>query len=151
MPLTPFHLGPGLFFGMLFIKYLDLISFLIGNVVLDIEPGIIVLSNIKNPYTSYSHHGFFHTIIGAFMVSVAAAFLLDKVRSNIRIRLEKSRMVKVVEKSPSYLKIFSSLFLGTMLHIGVDSLMHYDVFPFWPSKFNPLLRIMPLISPGPCL
>ncbi len=41
MPLTPFHLGPDLFFGLLFFSYVDFPTFLVANVIVDIEPILV--------------------------------------------------------------------------------------------------------------
>jgi len=147
MPFTPFHLGPGLFFEMIFLKYLDFFAFLLGNVILDIEPFFVVLYNFKYPYRSYPHHAFFHTILGAFLVSVLTAIILDEFQQKIQKAALKhlpSEFEKILSNTSSFPKIFFSVFLGTLLHLLFDSFMHYDVLPFWPFHFNPLLR---LISP----
>lgn len=149
MPVTPFHLGPGLFFGIIFIKYLDPVAFLLGNVILDVEPFFIVLYSIKNPYRFHYTHGFFHTIVGAFLLSLLAAFILKRFQQKIRkaskildlscLRLD---LKKILKGNSGFRRIFLSVFAGTLLHLVFDALTHYDVFPFWPSHFNPLLRLV---------
>jgi len=140
MPITPFHLGPGLFFGTIFLKYLDFLSFLLGNVILDVEPFCIVLYNLHYPSRSYPHHALLHTILGAFLMSFLSALILNEFKKKIKKRLQRFKILQV----SSFGKIFLSVFAGALLHLVFDSLMHYDVFPFWPWRFNPLLR---LISP----
>jgi len=136
MPLTPFHLGPGLFFGIIFIKYLDFFAFLLGNVILDIEPFFVILLHLGQPYSSYSHHGALHSLFGALVISLATAFLLNRFKKRIGKILAGFNILH----ASSFRKIFLSVFLGTLMHLLFDSLMHYDVFPFWPFHFNPLLR-----------
>lgn len=139
MPVTPYHLGPGLFFGVLLNRFVDLFSFLLGNVILDLEPGVLILLNWGKPYLSYSHHRFFHTILGALALCLIFTLILNRFKKRIYGFLKKLRLAK---KIPSFGKIFFSLFLGTLTHLFFDSLMHYDVFPFWPSKYNPFLRLI---------
>lgn len=50
MPLTPFHLGPALLLGLIFLRYVDFPTFLVANVIVDIEPMFIMLFNLD-----YSH------------------------------------------------------------------------------------------------
>jgi len=141
MPLTPFHLGPGLFFGTIFLKYIDFLAFLLGSVVLDVEPFFIVLRELIEK-KDYAHHQFFHTILGAFLASLVASFILNKFQNRIRKEFKRYKLFQKIgfSKSSSFSKIFFSVFSGAILHLLFDALMHYDVFPFWPSKYNPLLR-----------
>ncbi|MBL7156473.1 MAG: DUF4184 family protein [Candidatus Pacebacteria bacterium] len=142
MPITPFHLGPGLFFSIIFNKYLDVLGFLLGNVILDFEPLLTVLYNINYPYRSYPHHGFIHTIIGAILVSLLAGIILNRFQYGIKQKLRKVLFLENFIKIASFSKIFLSIFLGAITHLLFDSFMHYDVFPFWPFKFNPLLGLI---------
>ena len=145
MPITPLHLGPGLFFGMILVKYINLFAFLFGSIVLDIEPLSVVLYNINYAYRSYPHHGFIHTILGAFLVSLLLALLLKEFQQKIKKLLSKFpslNLAQIWKEGSGFLKIFLSVFLGTLTHLIFDSFMHYDVFPFWPSKFNPLLKLL---------
>ncbi len=133
MPLTPFHLGPGLFFGMLLLRVFNLFAFLAGSVIMDIEP--IVLIFVKKCYLSCPHHSFFHSILGALVGSIAVALILK-----IFARpLEKFSLKLKIKQSFSFPILFLSSFSAWFLHIFFDSLTHFDVFPFWPSKYNPFL------------
>lgn len=160
MPVTPFHLGPGLFFGIIFLKYLDLVCFLVGNVIVDIEPFFVVLyEGITNKLSSYPYHGFLHTIIGAFLISLLSTFILKKFqqeKNNILLKISQFRIMKdyskwnlkelniekILLQNSSFKKIFLSVFLGALFHIFFDAFTHRDVFPFWPlTHFNPLLGL----------
>lgn len=145
MPITPFHLGPGLFFGMILVKYINLLAFLFGNIVLDIEPLSMVLYNINYAYRFYPHHGFIHTILGAFLVSLLSALLLKEFQQKIKKLLSKFpnlNLAQIWKGDSGFSKIFLSVFLGTLTHLTFDCFMHYDVFPFWPSKLNPFLKLL---------
>lgn len=145
MPLTPFHFGPGLFIGLIFIKYLDLVAFLIGNVILDVEPFLVVLYEQFCGFSLYPYHGFFHTIIGAILISFLAALILKKLEQPIKRMLTQCLNFEFAQnfiRPSSFNRLFFSVFSGTLLHLVFDSFTHQDVFPFWPSHYNPLLRLI---------
>mgnify|MGYP001098189064 CR=1 FL=1 len=132
MPLTPFHLGPSLFLGVLTLKFLNLWGILLGSIIMDLEPLILIF--VRKCYYC-PHHGFFHSILGAIFGSLILAFVLfllkdklDRISSNLKIK-----------QSFSFKTLFFSCLLSWLLHIFFDSLTHYDVFPFWPSLYNPFL------------
>jgi len=123
MPLTPFHLGPGLFFGMLTSRFLDLSAFLLGSIILDIEPLIAFLSgNFENPHHQFT--SFLGGILGAIIVWLA-----------IRVFRKKKQGL-------SNLSVFLGGLAGCWLHVIFDALMHYDVSPFWPLGGNPFLNLI---------
>ena len=68
MPFTPFHFGPGLLFGLLLLSYIDFPTFLLANVIIDIEP-ILVLSLKLN----YPLHGILHSFLGGIIFSFLLA------------------------------------------------------------------------------
>jgi len=131
MPLTPFHLGPGLFLGSLTSKILNLWALLLGSIVMDIEPVILLLIN---PCYSCPHHGFFHSILGAILGSLILAAILYKFREKLNQISLKFR----IRQSFSFKVLFFSSLIAWLIHIFFDSLIHFDVFPFWPSHFNPI-------------
>lgn len=75
MPLTPFHLGPGLLVGLLFFSFIDFPTFLVASVIVDVEPFLVLVFNLDFPL-----HGFFHSFLGGTLV----AFLLSLVMSRVR-------------------------------------------------------------------
>ena len=131
MPLTPFHLGPGLFLGSLTSKILNLWALLLGSIVMDIEPVILLLIN---PCYSCPHHGFFHSILGAILGSLILAAILW----HFRAKLDKISLKFKIQQSFSFPVLFFSTLVAWLVHIFFDSLIHFDVFPFWPSHFNPI-------------
>jgi len=131
MPLTPFHLGPGLFLSVLTLRFFNLWAILFGSIVMDIEP--LVLLIVKRCYYC-PHHAFFHSILGAFFGSLILAAILWQYREKLN---EISLRFKI-QQHPSFKILFSSSLVAWLIHIFFDSLTHFDVFPFWPSHFNPI-------------
>lgn len=138
MPLTPFHLGPGLFFGILTFRFLDLLAFLIGSILLDIEPTSVVLYNLNYPYLSYPHHGILHSFFSGIFTALLIALILSNYKEKISNYLGKFNL----SQKSSFLSIFLGALFGHWIHVIFDSFMHYDVFPFWPSNFNPFLDLI---------
>ena len=132
MPLTPFHLGPGLLFGVLTLRYFNLWAILLGSVLMDIEP--LVLLFLGRCY-SCPHHGFWHSILGAILGSLILAVILWAFRG----KLDKISLRFKIQQSFSFPVLFFSSLAAWLLHIFFDSLAHFDVFLFWPLKYNPIL------------
>lgn len=131
MPLTPFHLGPGLFLGALTLKFFNLCTILLGSIVMDIEPMVLL---IVNPCLSCPHHGFFHSILGAILGSLILAVILYSQKE----KLNKLSLKFKIQQSFSFPVLFFSSLLSWLIHIFFDNLTHFDVFLFWPSHFKPL-------------
>jgi len=47
MPFTPYHLGPGLFVGLLFLGFIDFPTFLVASVIVDMEPFLVLTLNLN--------------------------------------------------------------------------------------------------------
>ena len=75
MPFTPYHLGPALLFGLLFLSFMDFPTFLVANVIVDIEPFLVQTLNLNYPL-----HGFFHSLLGGTLVAVPLALLMHQIR-----------------------------------------------------------------------
>jgi len=131
VPLTPFHLGPGLFFGVLTLRFFNFWAILLGSLVMDFEPLILL---IINPCYSCPHHWFFHSILGAIFGSLILAAILYKLRE----KLNKISLKYRISQPFSFKILFFSSFTAWLIHIFFDNLTHYDVFLFWPSKYKPL-------------
>ena len=131
MPLTPLHLGPGLLLGVFTIKFFNLWAILLGSVVMDVEPMVLL---IVNPCYSCPHHWFFHSILGAILGSLILAAILYKFREKLNQISLKFR----ISQPFSFKILFFSSLVAWLIHIFFDSLTHFDVFPLWPSHFNPI-------------
>ena len=132
MPLTPFHLGPALFFGLMFFRYLNLPAFLVANVIVDIEPFIVLLFRLDYPL-----HGFFHSFLGGSL----AAFVLYLTMVRIYPHVRKAMDTFGLGQDMSHRKIMLSCLFGVYLHIILDSVLYTDIMPFFPSSVNPFLSL----------
>lgn len=131
MPFTPLHLGSGILLGYLSLRFSNLWAILLGSVVMDFEPLVLL---IINPCYSCPHHGFFHSILGATLGSLIISILLWRFReplNGISLRFK-------IQQSFSFFTLFFSSLIAWLLHIFFDNLTHNDVFLFWPSKYKPL-------------
>lgn len=128
MPLTPFHLGPGLLLGLLLFRRIDFSSFIIANVILDIEPLMVLLLGLNSPL-----HGFSHSFLGGSVVALILAFVMTKLKGRFR----KIMAVLKLEQESSAKNILSASFLGIYLHILLDSPLYADIRPLFPLNVNP--------------
>lgn len=134
MPLTPFHLGPALLLGLISLRYLDLPTFLVANVIVDIEPMAIMLF-----YPNLSHHHFLHTFLGGIIIALILTWIMNKIRE----KLSPILMFFKVEQKPTFRSILIASIFGTSTHILLDSRIHGDVKPFYPLDINPFLNENP--------
>jgi len=130
MPFTPFHLGPGLLFGLLLLSYIDLPTFLVASVIVDIEPFLVLTLDLNYPL-----HGFLHSFLGGTLLAFIIAATMSQVRSNLSPLMSFLKL----EKKLSFKSILSAALFGVYLHIFLDSPLYSDIRPFYPFDFNPLL------------
>jgi len=79
MPFTPFHLGPALFFGLLLFSAVHLPTFMVANVIVDIEPLLVLVFKLDYPL-----HGFFHSLLGGSIIAVVLSCAMVKVDKRIQ-------------------------------------------------------------------
>ena len=137
MPLTPFHLGPALLFGLVFLSFLDFPTFLMANVIVDIEPIFVVFLDLDYPL-----HGFFHSFLGGTFIALVLAFVMNKIRGRFSALLGFFRL----EQKHSFRSILLASLSGVYIHILLDSRMHTDIRPFYPLDFNPFLSSSALLG-----
>ena len=130
MPFTPFHLGPGLLFGLLLLSYVDLPTFLVASVVVDIEPFLVLTLGLDYPV-----HGFLHSFLGGTLL----AFIIAAAMSKLRSILSPLMSFLKLEKKLSFKSILSASLFSVYLHILLDSPLYSDIRPFYPFDFNPFL------------
>ncbi len=128
MPLTPFHLGPALLFGLLLFKFVDFPTSLVASVILDVEPFIVLFFGLNYPL-----HGFFHSFVGGSIVAVVLGFVMLRLSSVTTLVMTPFKL----EQKFSSNSVFLASFLGTFSHILLDSVMHGDIMPFYPFGLNP--------------
>jgi hypothetical protein len=130
VPFTPFHLGPGLLFGLLLFSCVDLPRFFVASVVIDIEPFFVLSLNLNYPDHCYLH---------AFFGGAVVAFLLAFAMSSIRGTPSPLMSFLELEQKTSFKSIVLASVFGIYLRILVDSPLMSDIRPFYPIESNPLL------------
>jgi len=130
MPFTPFHLGPGLLIGLLLFKFMDLPTFLLASVMVDLEPFLVMLLGLNYPL-----HGFFHSFLGGSVAAIALALAMLKFRPSISGVMSLLRL----EQSISPGRIWAASLLGVYTHVLLDSPLYPEMKPFYPLAANPLL------------
>jgi membrane-bound metal-dependent hydrolase YbcI (DUF457 family) len=130
MPLTPFHAGPGLFIPLLLLNILDLPTFLIASVILDIEPILVLSLNLQ-----YSVHGFLHTFLGGTIAALILTLVMIKTR---RLFSPVVSFFKLDQKW-SFASILIAALSGIYIHLFLDAQIYWDMQPFFPLTINPFL------------
>ncbi|MFX0024492.1 MAG: hypothetical protein ACFE9S_19405 [Candidatus Hermodarchaeota archaeon] len=127
MPLTRYHLGPGLFFGILFLRFLDLPTFLLANVIVDLEPYFVFSLCLNIP-----HHGFVHSFLGGTLI----ALILSGIMFLTRNLLNPVMSFFKLDQERSFIKILMASISGIYLHILFDAPTHSYMQPFFPFDTN---------------
>ena len=123
MPFTPFHMGPGILIKSLLRGTFSLLLFGYTQVLMDLQPLFSIITGIGNL------HGFSHTYIGATLIALISGFSGKYIIENIFKYIKKD--IKLTWKIT-----FISTFIGSFSHIILDSIMHYDMNPFYPLKIS---------------
>ncbi|MBY9006918.1 MAG: metal-dependent hydrolase [Candidatus Lokiarchaeota archaeon] len=131
MPFTPYHFGPALFIGLVLLNVFDFLTFLIANIILDIEGFLVLFLNLDYPL-----HGFFHSFLGSSIVAVLLSLIMLKLRKYFTPFLSSIKIKQEISNK----KIFFGAFIGIYFHIFLDSFLYTDIKPFFPSNYNPLLQ-----------
>ena len=135
MPFTPLHMGIGILTKAALQSSFSLMVFGWSQIVMDLQPLIVMI-------TGHGHlHGFTHTYLGASLLTIISA-LSGKYLSELGLRIigisKKLNPIKI-----SWWVVFLSASFGTFSHVFLDSIMHYDMQPFYPfSAENGLLGII---------
>lgn len=137
MPLTPFHIGPTGILGLIFKKYFDIFSLVISSVIVDLEPIIVIVFNLKYPI-----HGFFHSFVGGSIILIILSILIYLNRKKV----EKFLLKFKIKENFGFRKIFISSLIGIYSHIILDSFLYQDIKPFYPSSYNPFLNLFSFLE-----
>ena len=144
MPITPFHLGPGLAVKAVAGERFSLMVFAFSQAMMDIEPTVRVLRG------DATVHGLTHTYLGATVIAVASVligrpicqFLLRSLRPDPRSAVLTWLFP---DTRISWTAAAAGEFIGTYSHVLLDSIMHADMRPLAPwSPHNSLLHAMPM-------
>ena len=125
-------MGPGIAIKSILKKNFSLMVFGWSQIVIDIQPLIVILSDRG------AIHGFTHTYLGATLIAFFCAFC-GKYLGELGLKIMRKK-----EHLPINWNVaFISAFIGTYSHVLLDSIMHYDVIPFNPFwKSNILFSIV---------
>jgi hypothetical protein len=138
MPFTPFHLGPALAFGLPLRKHLHAPTFILANVIVDIEPLLVFSLGLKYPL-----HGYLHTSLAAFFAGLALGYVMFRLERILHPLFQMFLLESA--DTPSLRSFFVAGVLGTTLHVLLDSPLYGEMEPFFPLTVNPLYR--PALSP----
>lgn len=140
MPFTPFHLSLGIGLGLPLRRYFHTPTFLLANIILDLEPFLVLFFRLDYPL-----HGYVHTFLLGMPVGLALgyiAFLLERFLHS----LYKALLLEASNGSKMRLKhFFVAGTLGTVLHLLLDAPLYSDIKPFYPAAVNPLYN--PSLAP----
>jgi membrane-bound metal-dependent hydrolase YbcI (DUF457 family) len=134
MPFTPFHVGPALLISMLLYPYLDIPTFIIASVILDVEPLLVIMLDLPQPL-----HGPFHSL----GVSLIAAAALALVMHGLRRFTRPIAVGRVLPQNPGLRDLLRTAVLGVWSHVLLDALMYSDLKLLYPITWNPLLGLVP--------
>jgi len=133
MPFTPYHFGPSGFVGLVFRKWIDVPVFLLANVVIDFEPGIVLLFGLH-----YPAHGLCHTFLFGTAIGLAWGVLAYPIRGVFGWLMR----LFALSYQTSLAKMAFSGVVGIWFHILLDSFCWTDIHPFWPLHANPLVHLI---------
>ncbi len=128
MPFTPFHFGAHAVVALPLQKKLDVPVFILANVIIDIEPLLVIVFNLNYPL-----HGYAHTFIGSFITGA----LWGSMAYALRKPLGKIINFLRLPYSPSLKMSILSGAAGCCLHVLFDSPIMTDIKPFFPLSVNP--------------
>ena len=132
MPLTPYHIGPGILIKSLLRTSFSLAIFGWTQILMDLQPLFSILTGIGDL------HGISHTYLGAIVIGIISA-ISGKFFINLASNYDNE-----IKKIKSTSKItYISAFIGSFSHIVLDSIMHLDMEPFYPfSQENNILHFI---------
>jgi len=124
-------MGPGIFIKSLLRGSFSLLIFGWAQILMDIEPLVALLKGEEHL------HGLSHTYMGAIFIGLAAAITGYYLIKVLQISYLKNNLSKTTA--------FISALIGTISHVGLDSIMHSDMTPFYPLGItNGLLGYFPV-------
>lgn len=139
MPFTPIHMGPALLVKPILAGNFSIMIFGWTQIVIDLQPLYVLLIG------EGQLHGITHTYLGAIVIAIFSA-ITGKYLSELAFKITKPihhSIVSVIK----WRVVFTSAFIGSMSHVFLDSIMHFDMTPFYPfSTYNGLLGVISLKS-----
>lgn len=131
MPFTPFHIGPALALGYFLRKKLHLPTFIVANVITDVEPLVVTFFSIRG----YSLHGYLHTFLFAAILGSALGLVFYSADRFLRKPFEYLALVEG-EGCGAWGYVAAGV-LGWSLHIMLDAPLYSEIKPLYPLSVNP--------------
>lgn len=146
MPVTPFHMGPGLAAKAVLGRHLSLVVFGFSQVAIDLEPMVHLLRG------DAVLHGVAHTYLGATLVAAISAVVGRPICQRLleRFTPDPESPFLIWLRGPHRITWPAAIvgaFVGTYSHVFLDSIMHADVLPLAPfSSAGALLGVVSVES-----
>lgn len=137
MPFTPFHFGVHATVALPLKKRIDIPAFILANVIIDIEPLLVMIFNLNYPL-----HGYAHTFIGSFIIGS----LWGSIAYALRGPLAKIMHFLKLPYLPALKISILSGAAGGCLHVLFDAPVYADIKPFFPLNVNPLYGLISMPS-----
>jgi len=83
-------------------------------------------------------HGPLHTYLGATVFAITIIIVIYSSKNYLKKLSDKLK----IKQSYSVKSIILGALVGAWSHVFLDSLMHYDITPFWPILENPFLGVI---------
>ena len=131
MPFTPFHLGPALLLGLVLSNHIDLATFLVANILVDLEPLLVLSLRIDLPL-----HGLSHAFLGGTAIAIPLALIMMRARGP----LEPLISILNLGQRWNRRSVLAAALSGVYLHILLDAPLYMDIRPFYPLSANPFYR-----------
>lgn len=128
MPFTPFHFGPALLFGVPFRRRLDFVTFLVGNVIVDVRATLVFFGMLSGPL-----HGPLHTYLGATLLAGVLA-----VGVHVCARWLPDVVGTLSSRPDSVGAVVAASVMGAWLHVTLDAILYPEMQPLTPLSGNPL-------------
>ena len=128
MPLTPYHMGPGLLLKAILQGSFSLMVFGWTQIVIDIQPLIALLNRDENI------HGFTHTYVGATLIAMICTLSGKYLAEYGLVVLHLSTPWRRI--NISWPVSLGSAFIGAYSHVLLDGFMHKDMHPWYPFSDN---------------
>jgi len=133
MPFTPLHLGPALVLGYVFKRRLHWPTFIIANLIVDIEPLLVFTGLLKD----YPLHGYLHTFLASLIAGSLLGYGMFYVDGFLRTYFKGLALMG--EDREDLCNYILAGVLGWMLHVLLDAPLYYDIKPLYPILTNPFL------------
>jgi len=141
MPITPFHLGPGILIKAILQGFFSLIIFGWAQILMDLQPLFAIITGVGKL------HGFSHTYAGATLIAFISAYTGKWIYEMVMLFIKKDfteyqkKLFDVPKKLTMGVCVISA-FLGTYSHVVLDSIMHGDIEPFYPINLENYLYLV---------